>query len=63
MKKYAICKHGNKIVVKRTDRNYDFGEVINERDTLPEARLCAKAERMVLKRQQINTLSQPKGEG
>ena len=49
MKKYAICRHGNKISVKRTDRNYDFGEVINELDTLQEALLCAKVERMVLK--------------
>jgi hypothetical protein len=47
MKKYAICRNGNKITVKRTDRDYDLGEVINERDTLPEARLCAKVERMV----------------
>ena len=50
MKKYAICRHGNNITVKRTDRNHDFGEVINERDTLQEARLCARVERMVLKR-------------
>ena len=50
MKRYAICRHGNKITVKRTDRDYDFGEVINERDTMPEARLCAKVERMALKR-------------
>ena len=50
MKKYAICRHGNKVTVKRTDRSHDFGDVINERDTLPEARLCVKVERMVLKR-------------
>ena len=54
MKKYAICRHGNKITVKLTDRNHDFGEVINERDTLPEARLCARVERMVLKRHLSN---------
>ena len=50
MKRYAICRQGNKITVKRADRDHDFGGVINERDTLPEARLCAKVERMVLKR-------------
>jgi len=54
VKKYAICRHGNKITVKRTDRNYDFGEVINERDTLPDAQLCARVERMVLKRHLSN---------
>lgn len=50
MKQYAICRHGNRITVKRTDRNYDYGEIINIRDTLPEAWLCAKIERMVFKR-------------
>ena len=54
MKKYAICRHGNKITVKRTDRDYDFGAVINDRDTLPEARLCARVERIVLKRHLSN---------
>lgn len=54
MKRYAICRHGNKITVKRADRNHDFGEVITERDTLAEARLCAKVERMVLKRHLCN---------
>ena len=54
MKRYAICRHGNKITVKRTDLNNDFGEVINERDALPEARLCARVERMVLKRHLSN---------
>ncbi len=54
MKKYAICRHGNTITVKRTDRNHYFGEVINERDTLPEARLCARVERMALKRHLSN---------
>ena len=52
--KYVICRNGNKITVKRTDRNHDFGEVINERDTMPEARLCARVERMVLKRHLSN---------
>ena len=47
--KYLICKHGDKITIKRSDRNYDFGEVINERDTLEAARLCCKVERMALK--------------
>ena len=50
MKRYAICRQGDKITVKRTDRNYDFGIVIGERDTLPDARLCARVERMVIKR-------------
>ena len=50
MKKYAICRHGNKITIKRTDRNHDFGEVITERDTMTEARLSARVQRMVLKR-------------
>ena len=58
MNRYAICRHGNKITVKRTDRDYDFGEVINERNTLPEARLCAKGERMVLKRNLSNAAGQ-----
>ena len=58
MKRYAICRHGNKITVKRTDRDYDFGEVINERDTMPEARLCPKVERMALKRYLSNTPAQ-----
>ena len=59
MKRYAICRHGNKITIKRTDRNHDFGETINERDTLPEARLCARVERMVLKRHLSNTTNLP----
>ena len=54
MKQYAICRHGNTVTVKRTDRNHEFGEVINERDTLPEARLCARVERMVIKRRAMN---------
>ena len=49
MKRYAVCRNGDRITVKRTDRDYDFGVVIAERDTLPEARLCAKVERIVLK--------------
>ena len=52
--RYAICRHGTKITIKRTDRDHDFGVVINERDTLPEARLCAKVERMVLRHAERN---------
>lgn len=60
MKKYAICRHGNKITVKRTDHDNDFGDIINERDTLPEARLCARVERMAL-RQYLTNNTQSKG--
>ena len=51
MKKYAICRHGNRITVKLAGRNQDFGEIINECDTLPEAQLCARVERMQLRRE------------
>jgi hypothetical protein len=49
MKKYVVCKQGGRIKVKCTDRNHDFGEIITTRDTLKEANLSAKVERMVLK--------------
>ena len=68
MKKYAICLNRGKISVKRTDRDNDFGEVLARRDTLNDARLCAKVERMVLARWQLKyappaflTLSDKKG--
>ena len=48
--KYAICKVRGKIKVFRADRNYDFGQVITYRETLSDAIMCAKIERMVLKR-------------
>ena len=49
MMKYLICKNGSRVTVGRSDRNNNFGTVINERDTYKDAILCAKVERMVLK--------------
>jgi len=51
--KYLICVNHGKITVKRSDKNYDFGTVLARCDTLEDAQLCARVERMVLKR--INT--------
>jgi hypothetical protein len=50
MRKYAICRHGDRITAKRTDKVKPFEGVLTYRDTLQEARLCAKVERMVLAR-------------
>jgi hypothetical protein len=49
---YLICKHGTKITVKRSDKNHDFGKVINCRMNFLEALQCARIERMVLRRAQ-----------
>ena len=46
---YVICRDGNRIAVKRSDRDYDFKTVITVRDTFEEAMLCARVERMVVK--------------
>ena len=50
MKPYAICRHGNRFTVKRTDRNHDLGEIVCERDNLEDARLAARVERLTLER-------------
>ena len=59
---YFICKHGNRITVKRDDLDHDFGEIINHRATLKDAMLCAKVERLVL-RHVKKTAPQQAGEG
>lgn len=57
--RYAICKVDGKIMMLRTDRNYDFGEVITYRETLVEAKKCAMVERMVLKRFSVKGTHDP----
>jgi len=36
--RYAVCRHGRRITVKRVDLDHDFGEVLAECATLGEAR-------------------------
>ena len=54
---YLICKHGNKITVKRSDKNHDFGKVINCRTNFLDALQCARVERMILRRAQEKGLA------
>jgi hypothetical protein len=49
--KYLVCKNGNKITIKRNNRNYDFGKVITMCDTLEKAKVRARLERLFLKNQ------------
>jgi hypothetical protein len=46
---YMICKHGDQITVKRSDKDYDFGTVIGKWDNYKSALLSARVERMVIK--------------
>ena len=46
---HMICKHGDQITVKRSDKDYDFGTVIGKWDNYKDALLSARVERMVIK--------------
>jgi hypothetical protein len=46
---YMICKHGDQITVKRSDKDHDFGTVIGKWDNYKSALLSARVERMVIK--------------
>jgi hypothetical protein len=48
--KYVICRKGSKISIRRFDVNKDSGTVISHRSNYKDALLCAKVERMALKR-------------
>jgi hypothetical protein len=47
--KYLICRNRKRITVKRSDRCYDFGDVIAEAATLSEANAIAKQNRQLQK--------------
>ena len=44
--KYCVCQNGNRISVKRGDRDYDFGMVLCRCDTYEEAKNSALYFRM-----------------
>jgi hypothetical protein len=49
MTKYIVCKHENKITVKRSDKNHDFGRLLACCDTLKEAHIRATCARSAFK--------------
>ena len=40
--KYLVCRNGNRISVKRSDRYLDFGDIIGEATTIPQAHNLAR---------------------